>query len=38
MHFGTQAAQDEMRYINTYMPDPRAVVGLKDYFVTVWGE
>ena len=37
MLFGTQAAQDEMGYVNTDVPDPRTVPGLKDFFVNVWG-
>jgi len=37
MLLGTQAAQDEMGYVNTEVPDPRTVPGLKDFFVNVWG-
>jgi Bacterial Ig domain len=37
MLFGTQAAQDQMGYVNTEVPDPRTVPGLKDFFVSTWG-
>ena len=37
MLFGTQAAQDEMSYENPDVPDPRAVSGLRDFFLNVWG-
>jgi hypothetical protein len=37
MLFGTVAAQSEMGYVNRDVPDPRAVPGLKDFFVNVWG-
>lgn len=37
MLFGTQPAQNEMGYVNLDVPDPRTVVGLKDFFVNVWG-
>jgi Bacterial Ig domain len=36
MLFGTQKAQDELSYINPYIPDPRTVSGLKDWFLTSW--
>jgi hypothetical protein len=36
MLFGTQAAQNEMSYVNPDVPDPRSVAGLKDFFVNVW--
>jgi Bacterial Ig-like domain len=37
MLFGDSAAQSEASYINPNVPDPRTVVGLKDFFVGVWG-
>ena len=37
MLFGTQAAQDEMSYENPDVPDSRAVSGLRDFFLNVWG-
>jgi hypothetical protein len=37
MLFGTQAAQDQMSYVNRDVPDPRTVPALKDFFVNVWG-
>jgi Bacterial Ig domain len=37
MLFGTPAAQSQMGYVNPAVPDPRAVTGLKDFFVEVWG-
>lgn len=36
MLFGTQKAQDELSYINPYIPDPRTVTGLKDWFLNSW--
>jgi hypothetical protein len=36
MLFGTQKAQDELSYINPYLPDPRTVSGLKDWFLNSW--
>jgi len=36
MLFGTAAAQNELAYINPYVPDPRTVVGLKDWFIGYW--
>jgi hypothetical protein len=36
MLFGTAAAQNELAYINPYVPDPRTVVGLKDWFISYW--
>jgi hypothetical protein len=34
--FGTTAAQNELAYINPYIPDPRSVVGLRDWFINYW--
>jgi len=36
MLFGTPVAQNEQNYINPYIPDPRTVAGLKDWFLNVW--
>ena len=37
MLFGDAAAQTQASYINPYVSDPRAVAGLRDFFVNVWG-
>jgi hypothetical protein len=36
MLFGTAAAQSEAAFINPDVPDPRSVVGLRDFFLNVW--
>ncbi len=36
MLFGTPAAQSEAAYVNPDVPDPRAVTGLRDFFLNVW--
>lgn len=36
MLFGSPAAQAEAAYVNPDVPDPRAVAGLRDFFLNVW--